>query len=471
MIVNLSQKQKINPNIFRAYDIRGIYPDELNEKTAFKIALVFSFLYPKAKKIVLARDPRLSSPILKEAITKALLRAGKEIIDLGIASDPLFYFAIFHLHFDGGIMISGSHNPKEYNGLTLHIRKEGQKRSEDLIKKDLEKIKKAVLGKKDIKFSGRKGKKTTLDVSEDYIRYVISKVKLARPLKIVIDTGNGAMGYLPERVFRALGCQVKTIYAEPDGNFPNHLPDPYEKENLKDIKKEVLSQRADLGFAFDTDGDRVGLIDNQGRQVSGDACLFFLALQALQKKKGPIVHCMRVSKVFLDEMKKQGVKTYFSISHHGAVIEKILETKAIFGGEITYHFLFPQDYYLVDDALFSSLRIAEVASQKDDFAKYIDTLPRYEVSPEIFIPVADEKKFKLITELQQYLRENNHDFIDIDGARINFENGWALARVSNTSPFIKCRFEGKTKEDLTQIKKEALEIFKKAGIPVFEAGI
>ncbi len=465
MSVNMFQNQKNNPNIFRAYDIRGVYPDELNEEAAFRTALAFASLYPKAKKIVLASDPRLSSPALKQAIVKALLKAGKEIIDLGIAPDPLFYFAIFHFHYDGGIMISGSHNPKEYNGLTLHIRKEGQEKSEDIIGKDLEKIKQVVLGKKEIKFLSGKGKKQNLDFTQNYIDYVASKIKLARPLKIVIDTGNGAMGYLPERVFKALGCDVKTIYGEPDGNFPNHLPDPYEKENLKDIIKEVLSQKADLGFAFDTDGDRVAPIDNQGRQVSGDSCLFFLSLQALEKKKGPIVHCMRSSKVLLDEMKKQEVKTYFSVSHHSAVAKKILETGAVFGGEITYHFLFPLDYYLVDDALFASLKIAENVSQENNFAQYLDALPHYEVSPEIFIPVSDTEKFKLVKKLQQYLRENNYNFIDIDGARINFENGWALARASNTSPFIKCRFEGKTKADLEEIKEKMGVILKRIGIP------
>jgi phosphomannomutase/phosphoglucomutase len=459
---------KINSDIFRAYDIRGIYPDDLNEEGVFKIAKAFGDLYPKAKKIVIARDSRLSSPSLAETIKEALVGEGKEVIDINIAPDPLFYFSIFHYHFDGGIMVSGSHNPKEYNGLTLHIRKPDKEISEDVIGKDLKKIKELVLKNKRPKISSQKGKITTFDPSQDYINYVTAKINLKRPLEIIIDSGNGAIGFLPEKVFQKLGCQVKTLYGDFDGTFPHHLPDPYEEKNLKDAREEVLKQKADIGFAYDCDGDRIGVLDNRGRVVGGDFCLLILARQALQKKKGPIVHDMRTSKAFLDEMKRQGVKTHFSVCFHSAVIEKIIETNAVFGGEITLHFFFPLDYYLCDEAIFASLKLAEIASAQEDFAQYVDSLPYYCASPEVFIDTADEVKFKIIKNLQNYLRENNYDFIDVDGARINFPNGWALARAANTSPYIKCRFEGDTKEDLIEIEEKALEIFKKVGIPVRE---
>jgi len=457
---------KINQNIFRAYDIRGIYPTELNEKVAERIAQAYAFLHPKAKKIVVSRDPRLSSPSLFKIISETLIKAGREVIDLGISPDPLFYFSIFHYKFDGGIMVSGSHNPKEYNGLTLHIRKLGKEISEDIIGEDLEKIKELVIG--DIKLEKKKkqGKLINFDPTEDYINYVTEKINLRLPLKIIIDSGNGAIGILPEKVFKRLDCKVKTIYGEPDGTFPNHLPDPYQEENIQDIKKEVLREGAKLGFAYDSDGDRVVPIDNKGRAVEGDFCLLMLAHQALQKKKGPIVHDMRVSKAFIDEMKNLGVNTYFSISHHNAVLRKIIETNAVFGGEVTLHFLFPLDYYLCDDALFASLKLAEIASNYEDFGGYIDTLPRYYASPEIFINTTDEEKFRIIENLQNYLRENKYDFIDIDGARINFPHGWALARAANTTPIIKCRFEGDTKEHLAEIISKSLEIFQKVGINI-----
>ncbi|HUW72008.1 MAG TPA: phosphomannomutase/phosphoglucomutase [Candidatus Humimicrobiaceae bacterium] len=457
---------KINPNIFRAYDIRGIYPNDLNEEVASRIAKAFGELYSQAKKIVVARDPRLSSPSLAKAVKESLVEVGKEVIDINIAPDPLFYFSIFHYHFDGGIMVSGSHNPKEHNGLTLHIKKPGKEISEDVIGRDLEKIKGLILGNKESETFPQKDKITAFNPSQDYIDYVTSKITLKRPLKIIIDSGNGAVGFLPEKVFQKLGCQVKTLYGDFDGTFPHHLPDPYKEENLKDVREEVLRQKADIGFVYDCDGDRIGVLDSQGHVVSGDFCLLMLARQALQKKKGPIIHDMRVSKAFLDEMRKQGVETHFSVSHHNAIINKIIETDAVFGGEITLHFLFPLDYYLCDDALFASLKLAEIISDKEDFARYVDSLPCYCASPEVFIDTTDEVKFEIIENLQKYLRENNYNFIDVDGARINFSNGWALARAANTSPYIKCRFEGDTKEDLIEIEKKALEIFEKVGIPV-----
>ncbi|MBZ9572505.1 phosphomannomutase/phosphoglucomutase [Patescibacteria group bacterium] len=457
---------KINPNIFRAYDIRGVFPSDLNEEVAYRITLAYTYLYPWAERIVVAHDPRTSSPALTAKITKALIETGKEVIDIGIAPDPLFYFSVFHYRFDGGIMVSGSHNPKEYNGLTLHIRKPDKEISEDAIGKDLEKIKELVIRNEKLKRQNKQGRVTTFHPTKDYINYVTDRINLKRSLKIIIDSGNGAVGFLPEKIFKKLGCQVKTIYGEFDGAFPHHLPDPYQEKNIKDIKKMVVREKTDLGFAYDGDGDRVAPIDNQGRVVRGDFCLLMLAQQVLKKKKGPIVHDMRVSKAFLDEIKKRGVKTYFSISHHNAVIDKIIEKGAVFGGEITYHFLFPLDYYLCDDAIFSSLKLAEISSEYKNFAKYIDSLPRYHTSPEVFIDSTDEEKFRIIKNLQKYLRRNNYDFIDIDGARINFLHGWALARAANTTPIIKCRFEGDTKEHLIEIEKKALEIFKKVGIPV-----
>jgi len=455
-----------NPYIFRAYDIRGIYPQDLNEDVVRKICKAYVLKYPFAKKIVISQDTRKSSPGLAKAIIGELISLGKEVINIGIAPDPLFYFSIFHYNFDGGFMVAGSHNPKEYNGLTLHIRKSGQEISEDVAGKDLEEIRDMVV--KD-NFPGEEaeiGKLTNFDPSEEYIDYVSKKIILKRSLKIIFDTGNGAVSYLPEKVFKKLGCEVKTIYGEFNGDFPHHLPDPYQEENIKDLQKIVAKEKADLGFAYDGDGDRVVPIDNKGRTITGDSCLLLLARQALKKKKGPIVHDMRVSQTFLDEMEREGIKTYFSISHHNAVIKKIIETGAVFGGEITLHFLFPLDYYLCDEAIFASLKLSEIFSEQESIAEYVDSLPKSFASPEVFIETTDAEKFNIIKNLQEYLLKNDYDFVDIDGARINFLNGWALARAANTTPMIKCRFEGKRREDLIEIEKKALDIFKNTGIPV-----
>jgi len=465
-IYQIKDKKNIEPGIFRAYDIRGIYPSQLDEAIAYRTARAMAEYYPKTMKIAVACDPRLSSPALSKAVIDGFLDSGKQVMDIGIAPDPLFYFSIFNYKYDGGIIISGSHNPKEYNGMTLVVKESPQSRPEDIIQEELQKIQKRVFDGKEFEKKER-GKVSKIDPSTDYINYVSSRINLKRSLKIVVDTANGACGYLPEKVFKKLGCQVKTLYGDFDGSFPNHDPDPYEEENLKAIKETVLKEGADVGFAFDTDGDRVAPIDNQGNVVSGDSCMLMLAKKALQKKKGPLVHCMRISKAFLDEIAKEGdVKTYFSVSHHSAVIRKIIKEKAVFGGEVTYHLFFPLDYYLCDDALFASLKLAEIVSDHQDFSQYVGTLPSYHTSPEIFIETPDKEKFQIIENLQKYLKKNNYDFIDIDGARISFEHGWALARAANTSPFIKCRFEGDTKENLIEIEKKSLEIFKKVGIPI-----
>lgn len=453
----------MNKNIFRAYDIRGVYGKELDDETAYRVARSICEFYPHIEKVVVAMDSRHSSPALAKSTIQGFVDGGVDVIDMGLAPDPLYYFLMKHYKLDGGIAVSGSHNPKEYNGLTLDVSEKKGEEPKGIILDAMEKVKERVLDGKDFEVR-EKGKVEEMDVEDEYINYVSEKINLKRPLKVIFDVGNGACGLLPEKIFKKLGCEVKTLFPEPDGDFPNHLPDPYKEENVKELEETVLKEKADIGFAFDTDGDRVAPIDDKGKVVPGEFCLHMLARQALDKKKGPVVHCMRVTMAFLEEMEQRGVKTYFSVSHHSAVHEGITKTNASFGGEITYHYFFPLDYYLNDEALFTALKLAEIASEHESFSEYVDSLPRYSVSPEIFIPTADDVKEGLIKNLQKYLKENNYKFIDVDGARITFNNGWALARYANTSPFIKCRFEGKTKEDLVKIEKEVLDILEKVGI-------
>lgn len=450
---------KINPLIFRTYDIRGAYPDDLNEAVVSAIVSAWAQVFPKAKKIVLAHDSRLSSPCLKRAVLKVLVAAGRQVVDLGLAPDPLFSFSLHRYDLDGGMMITASHNPKQDNGLILNLK------GGAIIKEDLEKIKQLVMAGKFKK--GRGGGEVRVFAPEnEYLDYVSEKIKLARRLKVIFDSGNGAMGFLAEKAFLALGCEVKTIFGEPDGRFPHHSPDPCQEKNLQSLKRVVLKERADLGFAFDGDGDRVVLVDNQGQRVKEDYCLLMLAKHILRKDKGPVVCDMRVANLFLKTMKKMGIKTHFSVSHHNAIIEKIQETNAVFGGEITSHYFFPREHYLSDDGLFSALKLAEIVSQYGDFAEFLAGLPEIFATPEIFIPIPDEKKQGLIDNLKKLLKQKKIEFLDVDGARIQFRNGWALARASNTSPFIKLRFEGKTAKDLERVRKEAGTLFLEAGIKV-----
>jgi Phosphomannomutase len=314
----------IKDNIFRGYDIRGTYPDELNENAVYWTTKAFCELYPALHKVVLARDPRPSSPVLADAARKAFLEAGMEVIDLDIAPDPLWYFSIFHYKYDGGLMISGSHNPSHHNGLTYHARKTADVASEELMGESLQELRCLAQSLETEGATGNPtGKVVKTDVSQEYIDYIASRIKISRPLKIVLDTGNGACGYLPEKVFKRLGCHVETMYADFDGTFPHHLPDPYVEANRKDLEARVLETGADMGFIYDTDGDRVGIIDNRGRAANGDDTLLILARQAVARKNGLVVHCMRASKALIDDMNRLGATTMFSVSHHNAIRENV----------------------------------------------------------------------------------------------------------------------------------------------------
>lgn len=457
---------KVNPSIFRTYDIRGRYPEELNEEVAASIVSSYLALYPHVKTLVVAHDTRPSSPSLAKAIKDTFSQSGRLVVDLGLAPDPLFYFALFRYAYDGGIMVSGSHNLGSFNGLSMSVKRQGDKYASEVIQRELFRVREFVARGEKAEQAPSPGIVEHKGVEEEYIAFVTGRIRLKRPLSIIIDSGNGAMGYLPEKVFLKLGCKVKTLYGEYDGTFPNHVPDPYQEENLRDLKEAVLKEGADAGFAYDADGDRVAIVDGRGRVVSGDFTMLMLARQAVEKRKGPVVHDVRVSKAFLDEMAKLGVETHFSVSHHNAVIKKIEEVGAVFGGEITLHFIFPLDYYPVDDALVASLKLAEIASAKEDFASYVDTLPHYEASPELFIEVPDDKKAALVEKIVARLRKEGYSLVDVDGARVQLDKGWALVRAANTSPHVKCRFEGETKEDLEQIERTFLALFKELGLPV-----
>jgi phosphomannomutase/phosphoglucomutase len=448
---------RVNPNIFRRYDIRGQYPEDFNEIIAAKISAAFCNLYPQVKSVVLAQDTRLSSFSISQKVIENLLVFGKKVINLGIVPDGVYFFSIFRKKFDAGIMITASHNPPSENGMSFYVYlAKKEKVGADLIEKEMEKLKTLVL-KENLVFPEKvsnEEKVINLDLKPDYIDFVTSKINFGKKLKVIIDSGNGACGFLPEKIFKKLGFEAKTIYGEFDGNFPHHLADPYDPKNLEDLQKTVIKERADLGFAFDADGDRVAAIDSKGRIISGDTSLYLFCENILKKTPGPIVHDVRVSLALLELFEKYQVKNYFSISHHSAIIRKIIETDAVFGGEVTMHFLFPKDYYLYDDAIFAALKLAEIASSYQNFASFLDNLkPYYFLSPEFNIKIADSQKYQLIENLKEYLKKKNYDLIEVDGARILFDQGWLLIRASNTSPLIKCRFEGKTKKDYQTLKK------------------
>jgi len=457
---------KFNPTIFRTYDIRGVYPGDFNLEFVYNLGLAYANLFPQVKKAVVARDVRTSGKEFKKYLIDGLLAGGINVFEIEeIVPVPLLYFSICHYRLDGGIMITASHNPKEWNGFKLHL-----KDAYPVFRENLDKIS-YLIKNNQLKKAEQPGKIEKLKPVDNYINYLTDKIELKRPPKVVLDSGNGSCNYLPEKIFKKLGCGVETLFGEYDDNFPNHMPDPYLKENLEDLKKEVLNKKADLGFGYDGDGDRIGIIDNQGKIISGDRYLMMLARECLKVKKGSVIFEVRTSQAVLEDVKNNGGWTDFSVCYHAAVLDKIIENKAVFGGETTGHVYFPLDYYLYDDAIFASLKIAQIASRVDNFGQYAASLPHYYPSPEVFIDYPDETKKQAIERFINLLKKRRYNFIDVDGARIIFDSGFALVRFSNTSPMIKIRFEGKTKEDLAKIEKEVVPLMAEADINLSEKNL
>ncbi len=450
---------KIDETIFRRYDIRGVYPAEFNEEAAYKIGLAFSNLFPEMKRVVIGGDARETTPQLKEAVIKGLIDGGKEVIDIGIVVTPIVFFSVCHYGFDGGVAITGSHLGGEYNGIKLVL-----KDAHPTLPDDYENLKRLIMNDELKKVNNPKAGVEKKDVEKDYIKKLLESISLKKPLKIVADCGNGTARDLPEKIFRKLGCDVETIFMEADDNYPNHIADPYKKENMQDLKRKVLEVGADLGIGYDGDGDRAGFIDEKGNMISGDDLLMIFTKDAFKRKKGPVVADARVSMALLDEVKKEGQEVSLTVSYHGAVLDKILEKDAVFGGETTSHFYFPLDSYLTDDAIFASLKMAQIVSEIDDFPAYVEDLPRYATGEEIFIEFPDTEKYQAVEKFTEMVKEKGHDVNDVDGSRINFDNGWGIVRPSNTSPFIKVKFEGKTEEDLIDVSKKMLALMEEAGI-------
>ncbi len=452
--------------IFRAYDIRGIYPTEINEDIAYKTGKAYAAFMKKEndmKEAVVSSDCRLSSPMLKQALISGLRDGGLNILDIDDAPIPVFYFTIANLGKDGGIMVTGSHNPKNCNGLKLQ-RKDA---APIVAETGIMEIEKLVNENKFKKYPAKTTVKK-LDMKQAYIDYVTKKIFLKTPLKIVLDAGNGSCANIPEKIFSNLGCTVETLFPTPDGNFPNHQPDPHDEKSLDALKKRVIETKADMGLAFDGDGDRIGLVDEKGNTVSGDFILMMLARQALDVRKGPVVFEVRASNTLIEDVKGRKGIPKITRAGHSYLLDEIITSNAVFGGEITGHMYFPYCYYNYDDGIFAGLKLAEIVSEfaakHIKLSEYVEGLPRNFSTPEIFIESKDSEKFEIVDKFKDYLKKNKYDFLGIDGARINFAHGWGLVRASNTTPHIKCRFEADTKEHLDEIVAEVKGILKEMGV-------
>ena len=438
---------QVTKSIFREYDIRGIYPEEINEDVINQIARAISIKCEQenVSKICVGRDGRLSGESLLSSLSSSLSDYGIDVENIGLVTTPLLYFAAKNNKYKSGVMITGSHNPKNYNGVKLVINDKPVSGSE---------IYKLIHEHKNT--SDASGKITFIDVREKYISEVLKNIKLEgnKKIKVVIDCGNGAAGCIAPKLFKDLGCEVIELYSEVDGNFPNHHPDPGKIENLKELIAEVKASKADLGLAFDGDGDRVGLVTDKGDIIFPDKILMMLSEEILKKEKGSIIFDVKCSNALPEIIKKAGGTPIMSPTGHFHIKNGIKEHNPLLAGEMSGHIFFNDKWYGFDDGHYSGARIIELISLKNNSISNInDELPKLYSTPELNISVTDENKFKIIEDFSSQCSLQGEK-ITIDGLRINFQNGWGLIRASNTTPKLVMRFEGNSIEALNDIQND-----------------
>ena len=438
---------EITKSIFREYDIRGEYPNQINEEVVRKIgnAIAGKCINLNIKEICVGRDGRNSGKSLLEAMIGGLSESGIEVINVDLATSPLLYYAAKKNKYKSGIMITGSHNPKNHNGIKLVIDDKPVSGNEilDLLNKDQ-------------KFSESVGSIKSLNVKDSYIEEVSQSLKINKKLKIVIDCGNGAAGFIAPDLYKNLGCELIELYSEVDGNFPNHHPDPGKVENLKDLIQSVKTHGADLGLAFDGDGDRVGMVTNNGEIVFPDKILMMLSKDVLHSQKGSIIFDVKCSNALSQIIKENGGSPIMSPTGHFHIKNGIKKHNPLLAGEMSGHIFFNDKWYGFDDGHYSGARIIEMLSKNEkSIAEICNELPMLFSTPELNINVTDDNKFKIIKDFADNCRlegEKN----TIDGLRLDFEDGWGLIRASNTTPKLVLRFEGRSEEILNRIQNDFL---------------
>ena len=445
----------MNKNIFREYDIRGVYPIDLNEDIYFEIgnAIASKCNQLSIDSIVLGRDGRLSGEPLMNALKNSLLSNGISVENIGIVTSPLLYYAAKKHSSKSGIMVTGSHNPKEYNGIKMIIDDE------------------PVSGKEIFELIGTPNNATvkgTASVNEDVIDNYIEEVKSKsiqskNEIKVVIDCGNGAAGVIAPKLFTALGFNVVEIYSEVDGNFPNHHPDPGNPENLKDLSDKVLSEKANIGLAFDGDGDRLGVVDNKGKIIPQDKFLMLLAKDILKNSpQAKIIFDVKCTNRLKDVILGYGGEPIMSPTGHFHIKKMLRKTNAHLAGEMSGHIFFNDDWYGFDDAHYSGFRLIKILIENEsELAELLGEFPDGFTTPEINLDVDEDKKFQIVDEFKKSASFENASVSMLDGLRVEYEDGWGLLRASNTTPKLVLRFEGTSQKSLDGIIRKFDEEFQK----------
>lgn len=438
----------MNPSIFREYDIRGIADKELKDEDAQTLGrgLATYIIRHSGHNICVGNDCRLSGDRLHDALVKGLVASGAQVWDLGTVPTPVLYYAVVHRKADGGVMITGSHNPPEYNGFktvcgtgTLH----GQA-IQDVLR---------LIQEKD--FESGEGTLKTIDATSPYVDEVAAQFHFARKVKVVVDGGNGTAGPVMHRVLERLNVDATELFFEMDGHFPNHHPDPTVISNLSQLQAAVCEQKADLGIAFDGDSDRIGAVDENGDVVFGDMLMLIYGREILSRKPGAtFIGEVKCSQVMYDKLREFGGKPIMYKTGHSLIKAKMKEEHAELAGEMSGHMFFADRYYGYDDAMYAACRLLEiVANSGKPLSHQLAGIPKLVSTPELRIDCPDDLKFKVVSRTAEIIRRR-HPVVDVDGVRVPFEHGWGLVRASNTQPVLVMRFEADSRDALDQYQAE-----------------
>ena len=438
-------KKNINPQIFREYDIRGLVDVDLTQDSTELIGKsIGTYIYRNGgKTLTVGYDMRASSIPFRDSLIRGINSTGCDVIDIGMVPTPVAYFSLHHLKPDGGVMITGSHNPSEFNGFKI------SNGLHSLYGESIQELRR-LIDSDDFELGS--GKLSKYNVLEDYIQGIFNRVKVSRSVKVVVDGGNGCFGIVGPQLLKRIGANIVELYCEPDGSFPNHHPDPTVEKNMLDLSKKVKEERAELGIGFDGDADRIGIVDENGKILWGDQLLMIFARDILKHNPGAtIVGEVKCSQNLFKDIEGHGGTAVMSAAGHSLIKKKMQETNSLLAGEMSGHICFADDYYGFDDAIYAACRILQiVASSKIKVSEMLLDVPKTEATPEIRVDCPDDRKFEIVRELTESFRKN-YDVIDIDGVRINFGEGWALIRASNTQPVIVFRFEANNAGRLADI--------------------
>lgn len=438
----------MNPSIFREYDIRGLAGKDFDSEFALLLGKVHGSAIAArgGKRVTVGRDCRTTSDAYADAVIAGMVSAGLHVYDLGVCPTPLLYFSLFHLDVDGGIEITASHNPSEYNGFKICLGKD------TLYGQQIQDIR---AGMERSDFRERPGGKVErYDIVAPYHQYLSNDVrKLSRPLRVVIDAGSGVGGPVGPPVFRRLGCTVWEIACEPDPRFPFHHPDPTMPENLEMLIDKVKKEKADLGIAYDGDADRIGAVDEQGNILWGDELLVLFSRDVLKRHpQATIISEVKCSQRLYDDIAKNGGRAIMWKAGHSLLKAKMKETEALLAGEMSGHMFFKERYFGYDDAIYASLRLLEIlANSGKPLSALLADLPPSVSTPEIRVDCPDERKFIIAEKATEYFRKH-YDVIDVDGVRVRFPEGWGLIRASNTQPALVLRFEANSDAKLKEYR-------------------